>query len=83
MMQLMTERTKRRKRKIYSKLKVCINEGKNRELRRFFAHFRREVLDLKRVSYGFASLNALPCGKSRFFNKEEYKQLHQFMKQKD
>lgn len=67
----------------YSKLKVCINEGKNRELRRFFAHFKREVLDLKRVSYGFASLNALPCGKSRFFSKEEYKQLHQFMKQKD
>ena len=67
----------------YSKLKVCITEGKNRELRRFFAHFGREVLDLKRISYGFASLNALPCGKSRFFNKDEYKALHQFMKQKD
>lgn len=67
----------------YSKLKVCIAEGKNRELRRFFAYFGREVLDLKRISYGFASLNALPCGKSRFFNKDEYKALHQFMKQKD
>lgn len=67
----------------YSKLKVCITEGKNRELRRFFAHFGRDVLDLKRISYGFASLNALPCGKSRFFNKDEYKVLHQFMKQKD
>lgn len=65
----------------YSKIKVCINEGKNRELRRFFAHFGREVLDLKRISYGFASLNALPCGKSRFFNKDEYKALHQFIKQ--
>ena len=67
----------------YSKLKVCITEGKNRELRRFFAHFGREVLDLKRISYGFASSNARPCGKSRFFNKDEYKALHQFMKQKD
>ena len=67
----------------YSKLKVCITEGKNRELRRFFAHFGRKVLDLKRISYGFASINPLPCGKSRFLNKDEYKALHQFMKQKD
>lgn len=65
----------------YSKIKVCITEGKNRELRRFFAHFGREVLDLKRISYGFASLNALPCGKTRFFSKEEYKSLHQFLNQ--
>lgn len=65
----------------YSKIKVTITEGKNRELRRFFAHFKREVLDLKRISYGFISLNALPCGKTRFFNKEEYKALHQFLNQ--
>ncbi|ANV98369.1 pseudouridine synthase [Helicobacter enhydrae] len=64
----------------YSKIKVSITEGKNRELRRFFAHFGREVLDLKRVSYGFVNLNALPSGKTRFFNKEEYKALHQFLK---
>ncbi|WP_027326622.1 pseudouridine synthase [Helicobacter pametensis] len=63
----------------YSKIKVSITEGKNRELRRFFAHFGREVLDLRRISYGFASLNALPCGKTRFFSKEEYKALHQFL----
>lgn len=65
----------------YSKIKVSITEGKNRELRRFFAHFGREVLDLKRISYGFASLNSLPCGKTRFFNREEYKALHQFLTQ--
>lgn len=65
----------------YSKIKVVITEGKNRELRRFFAHFQREVLDLKRIAYGFISLNALPCGKTRFLNKEEYKALHQFLNQ--
>ncbi|TLD81094.1 rRNA pseudouridine synthase [Helicobacter sp. MIT 05-5293] len=66
--------------KKYTKLKVSITEGKNRELRRFFAHFHCEVLDLKRVSYGFVHLNALPCGKSRFFTKDEYKALRDFMK---
>lgn len=64
----------------YSRIKVSITEGKNRELRRFFAHFGREILDLKRISYGFASLNSLPCGKIRFFNKDEYKALHKFLK---
>lgn len=65
--------------KKYSKVKVSITEGKNRELRRFFAAFGLEVLDLRRLSYGFVHLNALPCGKSRFFNKDEYKQLHHFL----
>ena len=64
----------------YSTLKVAIVEGKNRELRRFFANFGSEVLDLKRLSYGWVSLNALPCGKSRYFDKREYKLLKEFMK---
>ncbi|MWV62617.1 pseudouridine synthase [Helicobacter saguini] len=64
----------------FSKLKLTLNEGKNREIRRFFAHFNANVLDLKRVSYGFINLNALPCGKSRYFNKEEYKDLKEFLK---
>ena len=63
-----------------SKLKVCITEGKNRELRRFFANFNANVLDLRRVSYGFVNLNALPVGKTRFFTKQEYSDLHLFMK---
>lgn len=63
----------------YSRLKVSIAEGKNRELRRFFAVFGLEVLDLKRVSYGFIHLNALPCGKRRFFSREEYRALREFM----
>ncbi len=67
----------------YSTLKVAIGEGKNRELRRFFAHFGRDVLDLKRLSYGWVALNALPTGKTRYFDKREYKLLKEFLKEKN
>ncbi len=67
----------------FSKIKVVINEGKNRELRRFFAHFNLDVLDLKRLEYGGVSLNNLPTGKSRFLAKEEYKNLRIFMNEDD
>lgn len=67
----------------FSKLKVSINEGKNRELRRFFAHFNLEVMDLKRVEYGGISLNNLPTGKSRFLSKEEYKNLRDYLATKN
>ena len=65
----------------YSKIKVKIKEGKNRELRRFFAHFNLEVLDLKRIAYGFVSLNNLPSQKVRYLNRTEYNKLHAFMKE--
>ncbi len=64
----------------YSKLRVTISEGKNRELRRFFGSFERKVLDLKRVGYGWVELNALPEGKVRFLDKKEYDKLHAFLK---
>ena len=67
----------------YSTLKVAIKEGKNRELRRFFAHFNRDVLDLKRLSYGWISLNALPTGKTRYFDKREYKLLKEFLQKEN
>ncbi|QKF76205.1 pseudouridine synthase [Arcobacter defluvii] len=67
----------------FSKIKVVINEGKNRELRRFFAHFGLDVLDLKRLEYGGISLNNLPTGKTRFLSKEEYKNLRIFMNEDD
>lgn len=67
----------------HSKIKVVINEGKNRELRRFFAHFNLDVLDLKRLEYGGISLNNLPTGKSRYLTKEEYKNLRIFMNEDD
>jgi len=67
----------------YSKLKVALTEGKNREIRRFFAHFGKDVVDLKRVEYGWIKLNALPSGKSRYLSKKEYAKLHQFLKEAD
>jgi len=67
----------------FSKIKVIISEGKNRELRRFFAHFNLDVLDLKRLEYGGISLNNLPTGKSRFLTKEEYTNLRIFMNEYD
>ena len=67
--------------KNWTKIKVGINEGQNRELRRFFAHFGLNVLDLCRVSFGFVSLNALPSGKCRFLDKKEYKKVREFLKE--
>lgn len=67
-------------RKDYSILKVGITEGQNRELRRFFAYFGAEVVDLKRLSFGGIELNALPSGKSRYLSRKEYSELRAFIK---
>jgi 23S rRNA pseudouridine2605 synthase len=66
--------------KNFSKLRVTIKEGKNRELRRFFAHFEAKVLDLKRISFGGIELNNLPENKTRYFSRREYDDVHKFMK---
>ena len=66
--------------KSFTKLRVTITEGKNRELRRFFAHFGANVLDLKRVAFGGIELNNLPENKTRYFTRREYDDLHKFMK---
>ena len=63
----------------YSRLRVTISEGKNRELRRFFGYFDAEVTDLKRVEFGGISLDDLKEGKHRFLTKGEYHSLHTFI----
>jgi len=68
-------------RRDYSLLKIAIGEGKNREIRRFFAHFGAEVSDLKRLSYGGVNLNNLPTGKTRFLTRSEYSSLRDFIKE--
>ena len=65
----------------YSILKVSITEGKNRELRRFFAHFGAEVADLKRLSYGGIGLNNLPDGKTRYLTRSEYASVRNYVDQ--
>lgn len=67
----------------FSRIKVAINEGKNRELRRFFGHFGLDVMDLKRLEFGGISLNNLPTGKVRYLNKDEYKNLRIFLNEED
>ncbi len=64
----------------FTKLRVTIAEGKNRELRRFFGHFDATVLDLKRVAFGGIELNNLPTNKTRFFSRREYDDLHKYLK---
>jgi 23S rRNA pseudouridine2605 synthase len=64
----------------YSILKVALSEGKNRELRRFFAHFGAEIVDLKRISFAEIELNNLPEGKVRFLSRSEYSALAKFLK---
>lgn len=64
----------------YSVLKVALSEGKNRELRRFFAHFGTDVADLKRISFAEVELNNLPTGKVRFLSRSEYSALYTYMK---
>jgi len=68
--------------KNFTKIRVTITEGKNRELRRFFAHFDAKVLDLKRISFGGIDLNNLPENKTRYFSRREYDDVHKFMKRK-
>ena len=68
--------------KHFTKLRVTISEGQNRELRRFFAHFDAEVLDLKRVAFGDIELNNLPTNKTRFFTRREYDDLYKFLKKR-
>lgn len=63
----------------YSILKLGITEGKNRELRRFFAYFGAEVADLKRLSYGGIELNNLPDGKSRYLTRSEYASAREYV----
>lgn len=66
----------------YTKLKVIINEGKNRELRRFFGYFDLEVVELKRVAFGVLELSSLKPGKHRFLNNNEYERLREYLKEK-
>ncbi|WP_172658222.1 pseudouridine synthase [Campylobacter blaseri] len=63
----------------YTKLKVMISEGQNRELRRFFGYFDLEVVDLKRVSFGRVDLGMLKPGKWRYLTNSEYDDLRNFM----
>lgn len=58
-----------------SKLKVQITEGKNREIRKIFAHFGYNVIFLKRTAIGKIKLGGLTRGTCRLLHNNEIEYL--------
>lgn len=56
-------------------LKIVLNEGKNREVRRMLAKLNHKVMRLKRVAIGPVRLDRLPKGKSRKLSLAELNDL--------
>ena len=71
--------------RIQSKIRLTINEGKNREIRKIFDHLGYKVIDLERISVGCVSKyneisGTLEAGHIRDLTEEE---ISFFFKQKD
>ena len=58
-------------------LRVVLNEGKNREIRRMLARLGHKVLNLRRIALGPVQLQALPRGKARRLTLAELAALKQ------
>jgi 23S rRNA pseudouridine2605 synthase len=58
-------------------LKIVLNEGKNREVRRMLARLGHKVLTLRRVAIGPVQLDRLPRGKARRLAGHELRELQQ------
>jgi 23S rRNA pseudouridine2605 synthase len=56
-------------------LRIVLNEGKNREVRRILAKLGHKVLKLRRVAIGPVKLDKLPKGKARKLSLPELKEL--------
>ena len=55
----------------YSKVKISIMEGKNRQIRKMCSAFNHEVIELKRISIGNIKLDKLEVGKWRELSTQE------------
>ncbi len=60
-------------------LRIILNEGKNREIRRLLAKLGHKVLRLKRVAIGSILLDRLPKGKSRRLTEHELEALKKIL----
>jgi 23S rRNA pseudouridine2605 synthase len=56
-------------------LRIVLNEGKNREIRRMLARLGHKVLNLRRVAIGPVQLKSLPTGKARRLTTRELERL--------
>lgn len=56
-------------------LKVVLQEGKNRQIRRMFKKVGFDVISLKRQQIGFIKLGKLPLGRWRFLTNGEIKRM--------
>jgi 23S rRNA pseudouridine2605 synthase len=56
-------------------LRIVLNEGKNREIRRMLARLGHKVLRLRRIALGAVPLGGLPSGKARRLSREEVESL--------
>jgi 23S rRNA pseudouridine2605 synthase len=61
-------------------LRIVLNEGKNREIRRMLARLEHKVLRLRRVALGPVLLGKLETGKSRRLTRAELEALQQAAK---
>ena len=57
-------------------LRIVLIEGKNREIRRVFSHFRLHPSRLRRIRIGPVKLENLPEGSSRPLTNQELEMLH-------
>jgi 23S rRNA pseudouridine2605 synthase len=64
----------------HSWIKIVLDEGKNRQIRRMLEHLQIEVLRLVRVAIGPLTLSDLPKGTTRVIQKEEKQALDRAMK---
>jgi 23S rRNA pseudouridine2605 synthase len=71
-------RIKREKRQGESTwLRIVLNEGKNREIRRMLARLEHKVLRLRRIAIGPVQLGTMPAGKARRLTRQELQALRE------
>ena len=61
------------------KVRLVLNEGKNREIRRFFQARNLKIKKLHRIRIGIVNLGTIPQGGYRFLTEKE---IHWFLKRK-
>lgn len=81
---LRAKRIKRmKKQKDSTWLRITLNEGKNREIRRMLARLGHKVLTLRRIAIGPVKLEHLPRGKSRRLDAHELRDLRRAVEKPD